>query len=238
MFLRAKKLNQFIPENIKIFCSKFQENNFDCYIVGGAIRDILLGKTPSEYDFTTNALPDQIEELFNETIPTGKKYGTISVKQEDQLYEVTTFRKEAVYTDSRHPDQIEFTNDIRVDLKRRDFTINAIAFSPIKNDLVDSFQGLEDLHNRILRTVGDPHKRFREDGLRVWRAMRFLSQLEFAIDLSTGKALQSHTRNPLQLAAKERIFIELEKLLASKKRVQRTAAKKRDTQKSRKSDQI
>jgi len=214
MFLRAKKLNQFIPEHVKTICSKFQEKSFDCYIVGGAIRDILLGKTPSEYDLATNALPEQVEALFEETIPTGKKFGTISVKLEGEIYEVTTFRKESGYSDNRHPDQIEFTDDIREDLKRRDFTINAIAFSPIKNDLVDSFHGLEDLHNRILQSVGNPNKRFNEDGLRVWRGMRFLSQLEFAIGIDTGKAMKKFAEDSLQLAAKERIIIELQKSLA------------------------
>ncbi len=215
MFLRAKKLTSYIPEDIKEFCAKFQEKNYECYIVGGAIRDILLGYNPHEYDFTTNALPEQIEKIFEETIPTGKKYGTISVKFKDNIYEVTTFRKESNYSDQRHPDKIEFTDDIRKDLKRRDFTINAVAFSPIKNDLVDSFGGLEDLHNRILRTVGDPEQRFREDGLRVWRAMRFLARLEFAIETKTAKAIQKYTTKWSTLAAKERIITELEKLVSS-----------------------
>ena len=137
------------------------------------------------------------------------------MKFNNSIYEVTTFRKESSYSDQRHPDEIEFTDDIREDLKRRDFTINAIAFSPIKNDLVDRFNGLEDLHNHILRSVGEASRRFNEDGLRVWRGMRFLSRLEFSVDPDTAKALSEFAKDWSTLAAKERIIAELEKLVSS-----------------------
>ncbi|GBR76319.1 hypothetical protein NO2_0887 [Candidatus Termititenax persephonae] len=228
MFLRAKKLGEFLPTNVKDIAATLAEKGFACFVVGGALRDILRGFSAKDIDLTTDALPEQIEEIFPDSLPTGKAYGTITIRVGGGHFQITTFRRETGYSDSRHPDAIEYTKDIREDVARRDFTINALAYSPLTNELIDEFNGLEDLQNKILRTVGDPARRFAEDGLRVLRALRFLATLSapaeaekktaaenFSLAESTAHAVSARLPNYLQLAAKERIFEELNKMLLS-----------------------
>lgn len=210
MLIRARKINQYIPQEIKEIAKVFGDNNFSCFLVGGALRDLLLGLETADYDLATDALPEKIEELFKENIPTGKKFGTISIKYNDNIYEITTLRKESNYSDGRHPDQVEFTNDIKKDLRRRDFTINALAYNLVTSEMIDEFNGLEDLKHRIIRAVGDPEIRFAEDGLRVIRAIRLMAQTGFAIEINTAKVISQYIPQWQKLASKERIFNELD----------------------------
>ena len=163
---------------------------YAAYVVGGCVRDSLLGLTPHDWDLCTSALPQQGMELFGEEkcIPTGLQHGTVTVKQGGGLYEITTFRTEGTYTDGRHPDEVHFVPDVREDLARRDFTINAMAYNPRKG-LVDLFEGQKDLENKVIRCVGDPLERFTEDALRIMRAVRFSAQLGFSLEEETRKAL-------------------------------------------------
>lgn len=215
MLIRARKLGLFLPDDIREIAAQLAEREFTCYVVGGAIRDILRGKNVKDIDLATDATPEQVEELFTETIPTGRQFGTLTVKWNEKYYQLTTFRKETGYSDRRHPDKIEYSKDIREDILRRDFTINALAYNPINNELVDECRGLEDLSEKILRTVGDPAKRFEEDGLRVIRGLRFLSITGFAIDLATGKELAQRAPQWAELASKERLFEEFDKIIHS-----------------------
>ena len=152
---------------------------YEAYMVGGSVRDILLGKTPHDYDVATSALPEKIIKVFKEykTLALGKRYGTITVIIEDEHFEITTFRTELGHTDSRHPDEVIFTDDVREDLKRRDFTINAMAM--YEGKILDLHGGRKDLEDKIIRTVGNPEERFREDALRMIRAIRFATVLNF-----------------------------------------------------------
>lgn len=178
-----------IPRSILQIIQKFEKNGFECYVVGGSVRDNLLHRKISDFDLCTNALPEQTMVLFDHTIPTGIKHGTITIVIDGQFVEVTTFRKEEEYTDHRHPDQVRFVKDLRSDLARRDLTINAIAYSP-KLGYIDPFGGMEDLKKKLIKTVGDPEKRFEEDALRMVRAHRFAAVLGFSIDESTQKAIE------------------------------------------------
>ncbi|MDR1453407.1 MAG: CCA tRNA nucleotidyltransferase [Candidatus Margulisbacteria bacterium] len=228
MFLKAKKLGEYLPQNVKDLAAVLAEKDFACFVVGGALRDILRGDSAKDIDLATDALPEQIEEIFPDSLPTGKAYGTITARFNGGHYQITTFRKETGYSDSRHPDAIVYTKDIREDVARRDFTINALAYSPAANELIDEFNGLEDLRNKILRTVGDPARRFTEDGLRVLRALRFLATLSvqadpekntaaenFTLEENTAREVAARLPDFLDLAAKERIFEELNKMLLS-----------------------
>jgi hypothetical protein len=215
MLLRAKKLGEFLPQTVKDLAAVLAEKNFACFVVGGAIRDILRGKSAKDIDLATDALPEQIEEIFPGSLPTGKAFGTITVKFGGGLYQVTTFRKETGYADSRHPDRVEYSSDIREDLRRRDFTINALAYSPAANELIDEFNGLEDLQNKIIRTVGEPASRFEEDGLRVLRALRFMAVTGFALEEKTAEEVTARLADYLRLAAKERVFEELDRIIQS-----------------------
>lgn len=204
-----------IPEKIEYILNTLQENGYEAYIVGGCVRDALLGLTPHDYDITTAATPEKIIELFEKTIPTGIKHGTVTVLVEKEPVEVTTFRTEGCYSDSRRPDSVEFVTDLKEDLSRRDFTVNALAFSP-KQGLQDYFCGTLDLENKILKAVGDPEKRFSEDALRILRLFRFASQLDFKIEENTFNAALNlcHT---LENISHERIFTELLKAITGKK---------------------
>jgi len=215
MLLKAKKLGEFLPQTVKDLAQVFAEQEFACFVVGGAIRDILRGKSAKDIDLATDALPEQIEELFPDSIPTGKAFGTITVKFNDNLYQITTFRKETGYSDNRHPDAIEYSKDIREDVARRDFTVNALAYSPATNELIDEYNGLEDLQNKIIRTVGEPARRFEEDGLRVLRALRFMAVTGFALEDATAAEVKARISNYLNLAAKERVFDELNRIVNS-----------------------
>lgn len=188
---------------------------YAAYVVGGCVRDSLLGLTPHDWDLCTSALPQQGMELFGEEkcIPTGLQHGTVTVKQGGGLYEITTFRTEGTYTDGRHPDEVHFVPDVREDLARRDFTINAMAYNA-KEGLVDPFGGQADLQSGILRAVGVPHRRFTEDALRILRLYRFAARFGFAIDPPTAQAAQELCAH-LDCVSVERIEEELAKLLSA-----------------------
>ena len=188
---------------------------YAAYVVGGCVRDSLLGLTPHDWDLCTSALPQQGMELFGEEkcIPTGLQHGTVTVKQGGGLYEITTFRTEGAYTDGRHPDEVHFVPDVREDLARRDFTINAMAYNE-KEGLVDPFGGQADLESGILRAVGVPHQRFTEDALRILRLYRFAARFGFAIDPPTAQAAQELCAH-LDCVSVERIEEELAKLLSA-----------------------
>ena len=188
---------------------------YAAYVVGGCVRDSLLGLTPHDWDLCTSALPQQGMELFGEEkcIPTGLQHGTVTVKQGGGLYEITTFRTEGTYTDGRHPDEVHFVPDVREDLARRDFTINAMAYNE-EEGLIDPFGGQADLQSGILRAVGVPHQRFTEDALRILRLYRFAARFGFAIDPPTAQAAQELCAH-LDCVSVERIEEELAKLLSA-----------------------
>ena len=188
---------------------------YAAYVVGGCVRDSLLGLTPHDWDLCTSALPQQVMELFGaqRCIPTGLQHGTVTVKQSGALYEITTFRTEGTYTDGRHPDEVHFVPDVREDLARRDFTINAMAYNE-KEGLVDPFGGQADLQSGILRAVGVPRQRFTEDALRILRLHRFAARFGFAIDPPTAQAAQELCAH-LDCVSVERIEEELAKLLSA-----------------------
>ena len=188
---------------------------YAAYAVGGCVRDSLLGLVPHDWDLCTSALPQQVIELFGEAhcIPTGLQHGTVTVKQGGGLYEITTFRTEGAYTDGRHPDEVHFVPDVREDLARRDFTINAMAYNE-KEGLIDPFGGQADLQQGIVRAVGVPHQRFTEDALRILRLYRFAARFGFAIDPATAQAAEALCAH-LDCVSAERIEEELSKLLAA-----------------------
>ena len=188
---------------------------YAAYAVGGCVRDSLLGRTPQDWDLCTSARPEQVLALFGEgqCIPTGLQHGTVTIKYGGQLYETTTFRTEGAYTDGRHPDEVHFVPDVRQDLARRDFTINAMAYNDAEG-LIDPFGGQQDLQQSILRAVGDPATRFEEDALRILRLYRFAARFGFAIDPPTGQAARALCAH-LDCVSVERIEEELSKLLAA-----------------------
>lgn len=185
------------------------------YAVGGCVRDSLLGQTPHDWDLCTSATPEQVLELFGEAhcIPTGLQHGTVTVKRGGELYEITTFRTEGAYSDGRHPDHVAFVPDVKEDLARRDFTINAMAYNA-EEGLIDPFGGQNDLAAGIVRAVGEPQRRFEEDALRILRLYRFAARFGFAIDPATGQAARALCRH-LDCVSEERIAEELSRLLAA-----------------------
>lgn len=185
------------------------------YAVGGCVRDSLLGQTPHDWDLCTSATPEQVLELFGEAhcIPTGLQHGTVTVKHGGELYEITTFRTEGTYSDGRHPDHVAFVPDVKEDLARRDFTINAMAYNA-EEGLIDPFGGQNDLAVGIVRAVGEPQRRFEEDALRILRLYRFAARFGFAIDPATGQAARALCRH-LDCVSEERIAEELSRLLAA-----------------------
>lgn len=202
-----------LPNDVNFILNKFYENNFEAFIVGGCVRDVLLDKIPNDYDITTNALPSEIQSLFEKTIPTGIKHGTITVIINNNPFEVTTYRIDGEYLDNRKPENVEFVSNIKEDLARRDFTVNALAYSP-KLGFKDFFNGQEDLKNKIIKCVGDPDKRFNEDALRILRAVRFSCQLNFVIDDNTFNSIKRNS-HLVQNISKERIRDEFSKILLS-----------------------
>ena len=188
---------------------------YAAYAVGGCVRDSLLGRTAHDWDLCTSALPQQVMELFGteQCIPTGLQHGTVTIKYGGQLYETTTFRTEGSYTDGRHPDEVQFVPDVRKDLARRDFTINAMAYNEAEG-LVDPFGGQKDLQNGLLRAVGEPQQRFTEDALRILRLYRFAARFGFALDAATARAARQLAPH-LDCISAERIQEELAKLLAA-----------------------
>ncbi len=211
-----EKVKINLPPSVEEIISRLEGAGYSAYAVGGCVRDALLGKTPFDWDVTTSAKPDRILEIFSytQTIPTGLKHGTVTVRLNGENYEVTTFRTEGEYIDSRHPETVEFVTDISEDLKRRDFTVNAMAYNP-KEGLIDLYGGLSDLKSGIIRAVGYPKDRFLEDSLRVLRGVRFVSSTGFDIEENTLLAMVETAKN-LSAVSVERIFAEFDKLLLGK----------------------
>ena len=202
-----------IPRDAELIINTFNENGYEAYVVGGCVRDSLLGRVPEDWDITTSAKPEEIKRLFHKTIDTGIQHGTVTVRMHGQSYEVTTYRIDGEYEDNRHPKNVTYTSELREDLMRRDFTINAMAYSPAQG-LIDIFGGIEDLNNKIIRCVGNASERFDEDALRTLRAIRFAGQLGFDIEQGTYDAICSHAGNIANVSA-ERIRVELTKLIES-----------------------
>lgn len=204
-----------IPAPVMHVMNKIEEAGYQAWLVGGCVRDLLRHKEPHDYDLATSARPQIIQQLFKKHADTGLKHGTVMVIEEGIPIEVTTFRKEGTYSDGRHPDQVEFVDDIQEDLARRDFTVNAMAWNP-ENGLLDPFGGQKDLEEGIIRAVGDPDRRFEEDALRMIRAWRFAAQLGFRIEEQTLKALHKEDNTArIEKISAERIFEELNKILIS-----------------------
>ncbi len=205
---------------VKTLAQKFNQNGYELYLVGGAIRDILLNKNPEEYDFTTNAKPEEIKKIINKTNPNilytiGEKFGTIGAIYDQTKVEITTYRSEVYTPGNRHP-EVNFGTTLQGDLSRRDFTINAIAYDPLKNTYIDPFNGQSDIKNQLIKVVGDSVNRFQEDPLRILRAIRFASTLNFKIEPETYSYLKKTATNLSTISA-ERISQELDKILLSQK---------------------
>ena len=202
-----------LPQNVNFIIDTLYEHGFEAYAVGGCVRDSLLGRTPQDWDITTSAKPAQVKAIFDHTIDTGIQHGTVTVMLEHVGYEVTTYRIDGEYEDARHPKEVTFTSNLKLDLERRDFTINAMAYND-QVRLVDVFGGMQDLNHHLIRCVGDPEERFSEDALRILRAVRFSAQLNFPIESATADAIRKLAPN-LQNISAERIQAELVKLLVS-----------------------
>nr|WP_124068150.1 CCA tRNA nucleotidyltransferase [Clostridium sp. E02] len=202
-----------IPEPVRMIIEQLNIHGFEAYAVGGCVRDSFLGRLPKDWDITTSAKPEHMKEIFPKTVDTGIQHGTVTVIMGHEGYEVTTYRIDGEYEDGRHPKTVEFTASLLEDLKRRDFTINAMAYSG-KDELVDEFGGIKDLESGIIRCVGNPLDRFTEDALRILRAIRFSAQLGFQIEEETENAIAVIAKN-LKNVSKERIQVELTKLLLS-----------------------
>ena len=202
-----------MPYEAEWIIKKIRAHGFEAFAVGGCVRDTLLGRVPGDWDITTSAKPWEVKSIFGKTVDTGLKHGTVTIIKNHKGYEVTTYRIDGEYHDGRHPDSVEFTSSLTEDLKRRDFTINAMAYSH-ETGIVDEFGGMEDLDAKIVRCVGCAHDRFTEDALRILRAIRFAAQLGFEIEADTYRAITEIAPN-LQKVSKERIQAELTKLLMS-----------------------
>lgn len=202
-----------LPDKVSYIINTIMEAGYEAYAVGGCIRDSILGRTPDDWDITTSASPHQVKALFPRTIDTGIQHGTVTVMLDREGFEVTTYRIDGAYEDGRHPKEVTFTPELKEDLKRRDFTINAMAYNE-KAGLVDIFEGVADLQKKVIRCVGDPRERFMEDALRMMRAVRFSAQLGYGIEDQTAKAIGELASN-LALISAERIQTELIKLVTS-----------------------
>ena len=207
----GEEIEKYSP--VKIALDELNKNGYGAYIVGGSVRDFLMGKAPHDYDIATSAKPDEVKEVFKceSIIETGLKHGTLTLMMEGEPLEITTFRREYDYSDGRHPDKVEFSHSIEEDLERRDFTMNAIAFNP-REGIVDPFDGSKDIEEKVIRAVGDPEERFNEDGLRILRALRFASVLGFEIEEKTANAALK-SRQLLKGISAERIASEFNRLL-------------------------
>ena len=214
IFMRQVSIMKIeIPSKAEIIINTLEAAGFEAYAVGGCVRDVLLGRCPNDWDITTSAKPEQVKTLFHRTVDTGIAHGTVTVLIDKDGFEVTTYRVDGEYEDGRHPKEVTFTASLEEDLKRRDFTINAMAYNP-KRGLVDLFGGQTDLENKMIRCVGDPLERFTEDALRIMRAVRFSAQLGFSLEQNTRKGLSALAPNLKHVSA-ERIQVELVKLLVS-----------------------
>ena len=205
-----------VPRELEFVARIFERSGRQCWLVGGAVRDALLGRPVDDFDLATDAPPQTVRKLFRRSIPTGIRHGTVSILRGDYRFETTTFRRDGAYTDARHPDSVTYSGDIHDDLSRRDFTVNALAWNLIQHRFLDPHDGLEDLKRKIIRAVGTPGERFAEDALRPIRACRFASQLEFTVESGTLAALGAVPEGVRRLSA-ERVWDELGKILGSPK---------------------
>ncbi len=208
-----KSVQIVLPKKVKYIIDTLMDKGYEAYAVGGCVRDSLLGRTPQDWDITTSAKPEQVKELFRHTIDTGIQHGTVTVMIDHEGFEVTTYRIDGEYEDARHPKEVLFTANLLEDLKRRDFTINAMAYNE-QNGIVDAFDGIGDLDRGVIRCVGKAQERFTEDALRMLRAIRFAAQLGFKIEAETRDAIAELAENIAKVSA-ERIQVELVKLLVS-----------------------
>ena len=206
------KLYIDVPAEVSQILEVLHAHGYEAFVVGGCVRDALLGRIPGDWDITTSALPQEVKALFPYTVDTGIQHGTVMVLKNGCGYEVTTYRIDGAYEDGRHPSSVTFTRCLEEDLKRRDFTINAFAWG--EDGLIDLFDGLEDLRNGVIRCVGDPDRRFDEDALRIMRAVRFSAQLGFSIEEETGRMISRHAPRLADISM-ERIRVEWEKTLLS-----------------------
>lgn len=202
-----------MPVKVQQIINRIQKAGYEAYAVGGCIRDSILGRVPDDWDITTSATPQQVKELFTRTVDTGIKHGTVTVMLDKEGFEVTTYRIDGKYEDGRHPTEVTFTPNLEEDLKRRDFTMNAMAYNE-EVGLVDLFGGEEDMKNGLIRCVGDPIARFTEDALRMMRAVRFAAQLGYNMEENTARAIKVLAANLGKISA-ERIQVELTKLVVS-----------------------
>lgn len=202
-----------LPDDVKKIIERLEANGHEAFAVGGCVRDTLLLRIPGDWDITTSAKPEEVKQLFHHTIDTGIQHGTVTVMMGRVGYEVTTYRIDGEYEDARHPKEVTFTSNLTEDLRRRDFTINAMAYNP-RVGIVDAFTGIQDLEDRVIRCVGNPQERFSEDALRMLRAVRFAAQLGFTIDEGTKNAIRELAPT-LEKVSKERIAVELVKILTS-----------------------
>lgn len=202
-----------LPNIVRTILTRLNKGGYEAYVVGGCVRDYLMGIKPHDYDITTSALPQQVKSLFKHTVDTGIQHGTVTVVENGECFEVTTFRVDGEYKDNRHPESVSFTDKLSGDLSRRDFTVNAIAYSP-NSGFVDMFGGMEDIKSRVIRGVGEPDLRFKEDALRMMRALRFSAQLDFDIEDKTLEAVSDNAELIKNISV-ERIREELFKLLLS-----------------------
>ena len=203
-----------LPDDVNYILTELDKNGHEGYIVGGCVRDYIMGIKPHDYDITTSALPHEVKQIFSHTIDTGIKHGTVTIMIDKIGYEITTYRIDGEYKDNRHPEQVIFTNKLIGDLARRDFTVNAIAYNN-KNGYVDAFNGIKDIQSMIIRGVGDPNIRFQEDALRMMRAIRFSAQLNFSIEDNTLLAIKENAELIKNISS-ERIREEFFKLLMSR----------------------
>ncbi len=204
-----------IPAHVTLLCRELHKHGYKGWVVGGCLRDLLRGKPAADWDLATNALPTDVQRIFQRVIPTGIQHGTVTVRLGGQSYEVTTLRGEGAYSDGRRPDSVVFVDDIAADLARRDFTVNAIAYDPLEQALIDPFAGLHDLDGRLIRAVGLAEERFGEDGLRVLRAARFVATLEFQLEPATEAAIRP-TLDTFRKVSAERVRDEWMKALKAR----------------------
>lgn len=202
-----------LPNDVKFIINTLHKAGFEAYAVGGCVRDSILGRKPADWDITTSAMPREVKKLFRPTIDTGLQHGTVTVLRHQVCYEVTTYRIDGVYEDARHPKEVTFTHNLKEDLLRRDFTINAMAYND-EEGLIDEYGGLDDIKNKLIRCVGNPVDRFTEDALRMMRAVRFAAQLDYDIEDATKAAVKELYQRLDKISA-ERIQIELCKLITS-----------------------
>jgi poly(A) polymerase/tRNA nucleotidyltransferase (CCA-adding enzyme) len=210
------KIPDDVSKTVLSIIKKIRERGFECYLIGGSVRDLILGRSIYDYDFATDALPEEVMKMFRKTVPTGIKHGTVSILSDEGQFEITTYRSDGTYIDGRHPDSVSFSKELRIDVERRDFTINGLAYDPLSGEIIDHVNGIQDIENKIIRTIGDPIMRFTEDGLRPIRACRFAAKLNFVIEENTFKAM-TETIDAVRKVSKERIRDELMKILESEK---------------------